>query len=845
MIGKSLAAVVAISVGVPALAQEVRSYDIGEKDLAIALREFAEISGREVLFDSEAVRGRRSRAINASLPADAALRRLVEQTGLTFEIVEGSYIIRRQNSERAEGGESSGENDIVVTGTRVRGAPIASPTIRLDREAIRATGISNLGDAIRALPQSFGGGQNLGVGLNVPSENGANVGGGSSANLRGLGSDATLTLLNGHRLPYGAARQSVDISAIPFIAVDRIEVVADGASALYGSDAVAGVVNVILRREFNGLEGTAELGFSTDGGNFNQRYGSIAGTAWGDGGVFAAYEYNRSTAILAADRSYSALRSPGLTLFPGVTKHNVAASAHQRIGAAVNLSMDAIFNHRRSGFSYAPNAAGDPSVSRGFQSTTATSFAVAPRFTLDVVNDWRASATFGKDRVDYDAANFVGSAVTSSASGCYCNTGYSAEIGADGTLFALGGQAVKLAVGAGYRRNDYESFRGAGDRQNIDESQKIIFGYGELSAPLLTPEARSRFGYRLNLSAAARYERYAGIGGVLTPKFGLIYSPTADIDLKTSWGRSFRAPTFIQQFQFQQGIAVPATALGGTNLPPNALAVALLGGNRDLSPEKASSLSASVAWRPQFVRGLSVELAYFSTSYLDRIVNPVLVTGQALSNPVYREYVTLIPTLAQVEAAVNSVDLFIDGTGGAFDPQRVVAIVDSRNVNAGRQMIRGLDMLLDYRSAFLGGEIGLSANASYLESERRLTPSSGEQQLAGTLFNPPHFRARGTLSWRGDAVNAAATIGHIGGVEDFRTAPNVHIDGMTTLDINVRYTIGAGRQLSNVEIFASALNLLNAKPSPIRTTFVTDTPYDSTNYSPIGRYLSFGVTAKW
>src|SRR3546814_13055089 len=70
--------------------------------------------------------------------------------------------------------------------------------------------------------QSFGGGQQPGIGFNVPGANGVDVGGGSSINLRGLGSDATLTLLNGHRLSYSSSRQSVDVSAIPLSAVDRL-----------------------------------------------------------------------------------------------------------------------------------------------------------------------------------------------------------------------------------------------------------------------------------------------------------------------------------------------------------------------------------------------------------------------------------------------------------------------------------------------------------------------------------------------------------------------------------------------------------------------------------------------
>src|SRR3546814_7754995 len=116
----------------------------------------------------------------------------------------------------------------LVTGVQTCALPIYS-------------GQTSLGEVVRSIPQSFGGGQQPGIGFNVPGANGVNVGGGSSINLRGLGSDATLTLLNGHRLSYSSSRQSVDVSAITLSAVDRLEIVPDGASAIYGSDAVAGI----------------------------------------------------------------------------------------------------------------------------------------------------------------------------------------------------------------------------------------------------------------------------------------------------------------------------------------------------------------------------------------------------------------------------------------------------------------------------------------------------------------------------------------------------------------------------------------------------------------------------
>src|SRR6185312_11142654 len=159
---------------------------------------------------------------------------------------------------------------------------------------IREEGFTDLGEVIRSVPQNFTGGQNPGVFMGGNLTGGGlanqNVTGGSGLNLRGLGPDASLTLLNGHRLAYSGFSQAVDISAIPVDAVERIEVMADGASAIYGSDAVGGVANVILKRAFDGVTLGSRFGGATDGGLTTREYTATAGTTWASGGLIATYK---------------------------------------------------------------------------------------------------------------------------------------------------------------------------------------------------------------------------------------------------------------------------------------------------------------------------------------------------------------------------------------------------------------------------------------------------------------------------------------------------------------------------------------------------------------------------
>src|SRR3546814_9919021 len=117
---------------------------------------------------------------------------------------------------------------------------------------------------------------------------------------------------------YSGTQSVIDIRAIPTAAVERIEIVADGASAIYGADAVAGVVNILLRKDYEGVTTSARLGGSTDGGNFQQQYNLLGGAKWSGGGFMATYDYFDNSAILARDRSYTATSNPASTLYPSL-----------------------------------------------------------------------------------------------------------------------------------------------------------------------------------------------------------------------------------------------------------------------------------------------------------------------------------------------------------------------------------------------------------------------------------------------------------------------------------------------------------------------------------------------
>src|SRR6185312_8355917 len=173
-------------------------------------------------------------------------------------------------------------------------------------------------------------GVSLGAAQGSPSNQ--DITGGSGINLRGLGPDATLTLLNGHRISYGGFAQAVDISAIPVEAVDRIEIVPDGASAIYGSDAVGGVANVILKRDYEGVTVGARYGGATEGGLATHEYTLTGGTRWSSGGLIATYKDTSTDPLYARQRDYTAYMFDPSSLYPGSDLRSGWVGLHQSIG---------------------------------------------------------------------------------------------------------------------------------------------------------------------------------------------------------------------------------------------------------------------------------------------------------------------------------------------------------------------------------------------------------------------------------------------------------------------------------------------------------------------------------
>src|SRR5574337_514036 len=831
-------------------------YAISAGDLANALDQLASQSKVQIIYPSELVRGKTAPAVSGQQTWREALQKLLTNSGLEWGFVNDTTVVIRQSSKAAKpaqtkpavSSQKSGPKSeptmlqtVIVTGTRIRGGTTPSPVITIGSEQIQQEGFSDLGEVIRSIPQNFAGGQNPGIaaGATGGGQGNQNITGGSGLNLRGLGQDASLTLLNGRRMSYGGFTQMVDISAIPVEAVDRIEIVADGASAIYGSDAVGGVGNVILRRDFDGVRAGSRYSTATDGGMTTHEYTATGGTTWSTGGLIATWKKSDNDPIFASQRTYAKSMYAPSTLYQASELRSGLLSAHQSLGDIGEFRLDTFRTKREivTDLAYATN------YEHNTPKTTAS--LVSPSLDLFLPNDWTVSigGTWGRENTDARLTVVTPATGMSRLSRtAYRNRSRAYEIGAEGPMFPLTGGEARLAVGAGYRSNAFRLGNPSSGITQVDGDVSSRFAYAELNLPLVGPGQGVSGVHRLALTGAVRGEHYDSFGGVTTPKLGLIYSPNADFTAKASWGKSFKVPTLAQQYLTRDAYLFPAAALGGTGYAPDATVLYLTGGNPDLRPERARTWSASLAFHPEALAGLEAELTWFDVDYTDRVVQP-LVPAQALSNPAFAPFIRKAPSAAE-QAEMLRTFRFTNATGAAYDASKVAAIAPNLFMNTARQRARGLDASGSYRFDLAAGRLTVRGSASWLHSTQQISSAQPAHDLAGTLFFPARINSRIGAVWQQGGFTASLFGNYKSGVTN--TADGSKGASFTTFDTTLRYDTGAREDAwSDLALEISIQNTLDRAPPLYAVTSRTYAPFDSTNYSSIGRYLSLSVSKHW
>ena len=315
--------VLAVALSLPAWAEgQVARFQLPAEPFPQAILDFYHQSGVRAIYSATPqVERLKTQAVSGVMDSATALRRMLEGTGLTFEFdARHSVIIRPAASQSAQNaptpqarrpedarkypppdGRGGLLQQVEVTGSLIHGVQDAiAPLLYIRRQQLSQAPYATVEDTLYELPLVSMNGPREDLGVDDNYQYGAGI------NLRGLGVGATLVLVDGQRQPLGGLTGDfVDVSTIPWSAVKRIEVLPDGASALYGSDAIAGVVNIIMRDRFRGAETDVRYGTAPDGRS-EVMVAQLLGTAWKSGHAMLAYQFSDATPLSAATRPYAA-----------------------------------------------------------------------------------------------------------------------------------------------------------------------------------------------------------------------------------------------------------------------------------------------------------------------------------------------------------------------------------------------------------------------------------------------------------------------------------------------------------------------------------------------------------
>ena len=320
----------------PALA-EPRHIDIPSEEAAKAIPEFARQENIQIIAPVSQLHGIKTQAVSGRMELGEALKALLVGTGLEVAGNDGGTIVLRraaaaptpvvETTDESDAGPPPSES-IIVTGSRVISDEAASPTpvTMVSTVQIRDTTPSNLADGLNKLP-IFQGSQTIGRPGDGSQNFSSNV-----LNLRNFGANRTLVLFDGHRAPPSNADGTVDIDTLPQMLISRIDVVTGGASAVYGSDAVTGVVNFILDSKFTGFKTDLNAGISTYADAMSYNIGMAAGAdLFGGRGHFeGTLEYRHRDPVNQSARPYGPPANYGALVGTGTAANPFAVIANGR-----------------------------------------------------------------------------------------------------------------------------------------------------------------------------------------------------------------------------------------------------------------------------------------------------------------------------------------------------------------------------------------------------------------------------------------------------------------------------------------------------------------------------------
>ena len=882
----------------PAPGVEV-AFNIDAPMLGDALRAFGAQSGTPILFSESLVVRRAAPGLNGTFAPADALDRLLQGSGLEAVKGQGQAVIIRKrtdapepvvpparppreeapaetlpDSSRAKADPGTLRIDTVtVTGTSLRGiAPESSPLQIYSREDILGSGVTTTEQFIRTLPQNFGGGSTEFTSQGLPTDGNSqrNSTYGSGANLRGLGSGATLTLLNGNRVaPTSTIGDFVDLSMIPVSALERIDVLSDGASSIYGGDAVAGVINLVLRDDFDGAETGLRYGTVTDGDMEEVRFSQTLGKNWAGGNIIGTYEYMDRDALGLSDRPDIAAPTllnggpinviDAFDLLPQQTRHSLVLSGRQALGDRLEIASTALYSDRKVESS-SVGIANTTSVAKSWIESESLSATFSADYMLRP--DWSLTldGTYSRIRND-NVQQIILPAVATPSEAKTESSLWSVGLLTRGDLFALPGGTIHAALGGQFRREDF-ALRQVGMSPLRDGTRDISAVFAELLIPLVGTENRIPGIDRLELNLSGRIDDYSDFGSTANPKAGLLWVPVDRLKLRGSYSTSFAPPTLGQSGANDRAVGVlpydfirnilaiplPDPSLAGVNY------MITIGTAPDLDPETSTTYTAGFDY--ELMRGrqsLTLSGSYYDIRFEDRLgVTPVPGNLNANYAPGFafadsglfpEGTVVFFPSEAQIAAVIDSLSRPVIFAGGATALENIGFI---NNVSLTRNLAStetsGLDLQVSYETDTDAGHLSVSLNGNYiLDFVQRASDTTPAVETLNTLYYPVDLQMRGQVALARGNLTSSLFLNYVDSYATDKTAAASRIDSWTTVDLSLSWAFEPSTPgwLSGSALSLSVTNLFDKMPprTPPLTGF-TITGFDPANASPLGRFVA-------
>ena len=776
--------------------------------------------------------------------------------------------------------QPSGKDTIIVTGTRVSGLSAADSPAPV--QVIGADILGNVGqpDMIQALAQ------------NIPSFNAQAFGGDTanltlSAKLRGLSPNHALVLINGKRR-HGTSNLAVlggpfqggaaaDLNFVPLASVDHIEVLLEGAAAQYGSDAIAGVINIIQKQADSGGE------VQITGGQYFQGDGKTAGASANIGFAPIPNGYLNLTAEAryhgfsnrgaidprVIDTPFNTSSSSRLSNYPGIATlsdypylNKISGDAEYRLyTTAFNAGVDIsdsleLYAFGSYGYKFAqayenyrvPSRVVSPTGVRprpiGFspkESITENDFAL----TLGAKGDlggwlYDVATTYGKDDndvnvldsqnaslyfdtgaspTDFHAGDFIGTQWTTNF-----DISHAFEVGLAGPL--------TFAAGLEYREDGYELKAGDAASRYKEGSQSYP-GFSLTDAGDHKRDSKAVYVNvafepvtALQVDAAVRYEDFSDFGDTTVYKLTSRYDFNDAIAIRGTASTGFRAPTLAEGFYSATNVS-PTSAF--VQLPPNSAAATLLGLN-GLQPEESKNYSLGFVLHPDPV--LSITVDAFQIEIDNRIVGSGALFGSGCTG------CNSPNVLAAIIANGNVLDPTVTDTGVNIFANGL----DTRT--------QGVDIVMTYASDF--GEYGAidwSLAGSYTKTDvTRIAPPPSGLAAGVALFDAtaisdletasPEYRVVAGALWNADklSVNTKATL--YGPSSEMLSADGAtyyktQIDERIIIDLDISYAV-----TDAVTVSLGANNLLNDVPEKYNPALLQQYFQDNNN-AAVGQYANF------